>query len=277
MIERPIVEIAPKTWLISDYKLDNFYLLEGEEKALLIDTGAGLGPVEDEVRKLTKKPLVIAATHGHGDHIGGSHLFEEPTYLCREDMVFVTEDGRVRTEEEGNAFRERYARTRGKVRNPEASEEELIALIREDGAARFLPMEGGTIFELGGRPVEVIQTPGHSLGSVCFLDRRERLLFTGDTVNDCLLLNFWPMTTSLQEYRDAVARLWERRGEYDYICQGHDCLEKADKSFISDYLEAADQLLSGEAEGREIDDGIHQGLGIYHNKIRLFYDPEHLR
>ena len=40
MIERPIVEIAPKTWLISDYKLDNFYLLEGEEKALLIDTGA---------------------------------------------------------------------------------------------------------------------------------------------------------------------------------------------------------------------------------------------
>lgn len=277
MIERPIVEIAPKTWLISDYKLDNFYLLEGEEKALLIDTGAGLGSVEDEVRKLTGKPLIIAATHGHGDHIGGSHLFEEPTYLCREDMVFVTEDGRVRTEEEGNAFRERYARTRGKVRNPEASEEELIALIREDGAARFLPMEGGTVFELGGRPVEVIQTPGHSLGSVCFLDKRERLLFTGDTVNDCLLLNFWPMTTSLQEYRDAVARLWERRGEYDYICQGHDCLEKADKSFISDYLEAADQLLSGEAEGREIDDGIHQGLGIYHNKIRLFYDPDHLR
>lgn len=70
----------------------------------------------------------------------------------------------------------------------------------------------------------MIHTPGHSLGAVCFLDKKERLLFTGDTVNDCLLLNFWPMNTSLQEYRDAIARLWERRGEYDNICQGHDCL-----------------------------------------------------
>ncbi len=277
MIERPIVEIAPKTWLISDYKLDNFYLLEGEEKALLIDTGAGLGPVEEDVRNLTGKPLSIAATRGRGAGVGGSHLFHEPTYLCQKDMAFLTEDGRVRTEEEGNAFRERYARTRGRVRNPEATEEELLALIREDGAATFLPMKGGMVFELGDRSVEVISTPGHSLGSVCFLDKKERLLFTGDTVNDCLLLNFWPITTTLQEYRNTVALLWSRREEYDYICQGHDCLGKADKSFISDYLEAADKLLSGEIQGTQIDDGIHQGLGIYHNKVRLFYDPEHLR
>lgn len=56
MIKRTIAEIAPKTWLISDYKLANMYLLEGEEKALLIDTGSGLGPLEEEVRELTKSP-----------------------------------------------------------------------------------------------------------------------------------------------------------------------------------------------------------------------------
>lgn len=37
MRERPIVEIAPKTWLISEYKLVNMYLLEGQTGALLID------------------------------------------------------------------------------------------------------------------------------------------------------------------------------------------------------------------------------------------------
>ncbi len=279
MIERPIVKIASKTWLISDYKLDNFFLLEGEERSLLIDTGAGLGPVGEIVRGLSQKTLLIAATHGHGDHIGGSCLFDVPTYLHKDDMSFVDSEGRIHMKEndrEENGFRRFYASSRGKMRNPEASEEELLELVCEDRPAKFLPMEDGTVFELGGRPVEVIHTPGHSQGSVCFLDKKERLLFTGDTANECLLLNFWPSTASVAVYQNSVKRLWSREGEYDAICQGHGRLGLADKSFLKDYLEAAEMLLSGRIQGIQMNDGLHQGLGIHYNKICIFYDPEHL-
>ena len=43
------------------------------------------------------------------------------------------------------------------------------------------------MFELGGRSIEVIETPGHTSGGCCFLDRKERILFSGDACNGNLL------------------------------------------------------------------------------------------
>lgn len=72
MLAKPVVEIAPRTWLISEYKLVNMYLLEGDEAALLIDCGTGIGNAAETVRELTDKPLTVAITHGHFDHDGRS-------------------------------------------------------------------------------------------------------------------------------------------------------------------------------------------------------------
>ena len=66
--ERIIKEIAPKTWLMSEYKLVNTYLLEGEKAAMLIDGGIGLGNLAADVKKLTDKPVIFVATHGDSDH-----------------------------------------------------------------------------------------------------------------------------------------------------------------------------------------------------------------
>lgn len=77
MLAKPVVEIAPRTWLISEYKLVNMYLLEGDEAALLIDCGTGIGNAAETVRELTDKPLTVAITHGHFDHDGAAALFPE--------------------------------------------------------------------------------------------------------------------------------------------------------------------------------------------------------
>ena len=77
MLAKPVVEIAPRTWLISEYKLVNMYLLEGDEAALLIDCGTGIGNAAETVRELTDKPLTVAITHGHLDHDGAAALFPE--------------------------------------------------------------------------------------------------------------------------------------------------------------------------------------------------------
>ena len=273
-MERKIVEIAPRTWLISDYLLAHMFLLEGDEKALLIDAGSGLGPLEEQVKSLTDKPLILALTHGHADHLGGCHLFPGVKSLIHpEDMFFAEEF----TEAYAQEFIDNYVKTRGPVRNPEATDEDWKQIIRPYGPAEYGTLEDGEVFELGGRAVEVIHTPGHSMGSVCFLDHKERLLVTGDTVNDCLLLNFPPHTSTVAQYHESIQKLWAREGEYDGLCQGHDTLTIADKSFITDYLTATEIILSGQASPQEIDDGIHKGLGIRCGKVRLYYDLNSIR
>ncbi len=271
MLKKPVIEIAPRTWLISEYKLDNMYLLEGEHSALLIDCGAGIGNAAETVRSLTDKPVTVAITHGHFDHDGAAALFGE-IHIHPLDIA-LSEEGYA----QGETARAWYAKSRGPVRNPEASEEELLALVQKNGPVRRIPMEDGAVFDLGGRTVEVIHTPGHSLGSVCFLDRETRLLFTGDMANDSLLLNCGDSSSTVKVYNESMRRLWAREAEYDAICLGHDALDKMDKTAIVDYIDATDRLLSGEARGEKGQNALHSGTGYrYNDRVLIWYDPARL-
>ena len=68
----------------------------------------------------------------------------------------------------------------------------------------LLWMEEGDVFHLGGRDIEVIHAPGHSLGSVCLLDRARRWLFTGDTCCKADVLLCLPYCTTVAEYAATV-------------------------------------------------------------------------
>ena len=63
--------------MISDFGIANCYLLIGEERALLIDCGLGIGDIKGAVEKITDKPILVVATHGHVDHAGGDGQFEK--------------------------------------------------------------------------------------------------------------------------------------------------------------------------------------------------------
>ena len=137
-------------------------------------------------------------------------------------------------------------------------------------------MEGGTVFELGGRTIVVIHTHGHSLGSVCLLDRENRLLFTGDMCNDSLLLNCGDSSSTVKVYNESMRRLWAQEKEFDFICLGHDALDKADKTMITDYIEATDLLLSGQAHGEKGRNALHGGTGYKYKRVLIWYEPERL-
>jgi glyoxylase-like metal-dependent hydrolase (beta-lactamase superfamily II) len=51
------------------------YLILGRKRALLFDTGMGIGNIEAEVGRLTGLPIIVVNSHFHYDHIGGNHLF----------------------------------------------------------------------------------------------------------------------------------------------------------------------------------------------------------
>jgi hydroxyacylglutathione hydrolase len=71
--------LAPGIWHIEDtvhetYR-DSMYLVEGNEKAALIDTGMGSGDLAGYVKTLTKLPVIVLITHGHRDHTGQMNQF----------------------------------------------------------------------------------------------------------------------------------------------------------------------------------------------------------
>ena len=73
-------QVDESTYIISEYRHweeTYCYLLIGNDRALLIDTGLGISNIYEQVRKLTNKPVAAVATHIHWDHIGGHKYFPE--------------------------------------------------------------------------------------------------------------------------------------------------------------------------------------------------------
>lgn len=77
---------------IQDLFSDYMYLVAGEEKAALIDTGMGFPGLRQLVERLTDKPVIVLNTHGHLDHIGGNDEFDY-IYLHPDDLTVYVEHG----------------------------------------------------------------------------------------------------------------------------------------------------------------------------------------
>ena len=77
---------------IQDLFSDYMYLVVGEEKAALIDTGMGFPGLRQLVERLTDKPVIVLNTHGHLDHIGGNDEFG-CIYLHPDDLAVYAEHG----------------------------------------------------------------------------------------------------------------------------------------------------------------------------------------
>ncbi len=171
-----------------------------------------------------------------------------------------------------------FVKERGAVRMAPVATDELLALLPEKlEPFQWLDLTDGQLIDLGGRVVEVVHIPGHSLGHVAFIDHGAKAALTGDMCNPVLLLKWPESTTTLAGYRASILKLLEHETNFAVLGQGHGPLGWADKSILHDYIEATDLLLSGEAQGREYSDGVHQGLCFRWKKLRIFYDAERLQ
>jgi hydroxyacylglutathione hydrolase len=127
------------------YEKPFLYLIFGRERALLVDTGAGAAATAAFVQGLLAKhgavPLVVAHSHGHGDHVAGDAGFQK-----MEGVTFV-------------------------AATPEA-EQKAFAIANWPG-------DVGSI-DLGERVIDVIPIPGHHAAHVAYYDRKTGILLTGD-------------------------------------------------------------------------------------------------
>lgn len=235
----PMVQFKPNTWEIDEFDCASIFLLEGKEKAMLIDCGMGIGDLRSVVRKITRKPLVVVITHGHIDHTGNARQFEEIWIHPKDAGHPIPQDIERRRDDT------RLIAARQKNMYPY----DLYVDIREPGPDEPMPiihhLYDGKKFDLGGRVITAYECPGHSVGQMMFLDEQSRSLFCGDALN----YNLGMRATSIEVAVQSLERIRDLGSYYDGIYNGHHDFRALGKPLGDDCLPTAIEICHDLLEG----------------------------
>ena len=181
-----IDSIDKKTYVISEYRHweeTHCYLLNGDTQSLLIDTELGILNIYDEVIKYTDKPITAVATHIYWDHIGGHKYFPD-FYAHAAELDWL--NGKFPLSME--TIREMVV---DRCDLPDGFDVGSYEFFQ--GTPTRIVADHDMI-DLGGRQIEVLHTPGHSPGHLCFWEKETGYLFTGDLVYKDVLFAYYPST-----------------------------------------------------------------------------------
>jgi glyoxylase-like metal-dependent hydrolase (beta-lactamase superfamily II) len=202
------------------------YLVLGKECALLIDTGFGLGSLKKETDALTQLPILLVNTHGHPDHSGGNAEYGRPYLDTEDNEVYAVKCSYEARAEEAQGWGISDAADRLQPTPPEP-----------------IPLPRNHVFDLGGRTLRVIHTPGHTHGSVCLLEEESGILFSGDTVQSTPTALLGTYATTVSQYAQTLEAL--RQYPIRAICPGHrDTMLSPE--LIEKKLQCARRILDGE-------------------------------
>ena len=214
-----IIKIDADTWRIEDGMV-RMFVLEGEEKALLIDSGMNTPDAAELAGSLTSKPLELMNTHADRDHVSGNGAFAE---------FYMSPD------EEEN-----YQRT--------------------GGAGRIVPVREGDIIDLGNRPLEIIDIPGHTPGSIAILDINKRVLIAGDSVQNGNIFMFGAFR-DINSYILSMKKLLAYKERFDAVYPSHGDFPVAPE-LIDRLIKGAEQIAGRKCEGKTVD--------IFGNEVMLY-------
>lgn len=176
--------VQPGFYWIEDATGASIYLIEGQDRALVVDTGWCENDFIGMIKSLTRLPFDLAVTHCHGDHMYHLDKFDR-YYMSEKDKHLLG----------GSRLKEAYG---GK----DYSRPELM------------PIQDGDIIDLGGGvEIEVFDLGGHTPGSVVFLDKKRKIALTGDA------LGVWMQVTSatdISTYRAELVHFLERMSAPEY-------------------------------------------------------------
>ena len=189
-----------------------FFLLTGTERALLIDSGMNVHDARDIAAGLTDLPLSLLNTHADRDHVGSNAQFER-FYMHPAEEANYRRDGR---------------------------------------GGEIVPIAGGDVLDLGGRPLEIIELPGHTPGSVAVLDVKHRVLISGDPIQEHGRIFMFGAHRNMDAYIESLERLEARLGDFDEIWPSH-----ADIPIPPDTVgrlrNGARDVLAGRVPGRSVE------------------------
>lgn len=234
-------QIDEHTWEGNGHLVYNesVYVIEGNDKALVIDAGTNMPNLDKAVAALTDKPVMMALTHGHGDHVGGIGCFPE---------VWI---------------------------NP--ADEPMIASGRNPYKGEIHHLQDGEIIDLGGRQIEVLYTPGHTSGSTTFFDKEHHYGFSGDAFGSTNLLLFAGTFKGLINTCARTAEFMQKYG-IEKLYPGHyhgDNPETLQR--VLDEKKMSEEVLSGKRKGTpDTASGLNRSITDFGVTIR-YNDPQALQ
>lgn len=181
------------------------YLLAGQHKAVLIDTGLMKEPLREIAESLTNKPIIVINTHGHIDHIGNNELFDV-SYLHPKDLALMKQHSSA-------SYRDLFFRSQtaeqewGDGNQLELFIRQQAQTINQTSIKTIRLLEEGMLIDLGERPLRIIEIPGHTEGCVAIMDETRQRIYTGDMVCEKGVLMHFDHSTSLEEYQTSLRKL----------------------------------------------------------------------
>lgn len=244
--ELEISKLEDHLWVIETNDKTTMYIIEGKDKAMLVDTGTKCEKLNEVVQKITQKPLIVVITHLHGDHAGNMNQFAE-VYFHPADTVLLN-----------------------KV-NP------------YPGKIHFVT--DGQVFDLGGKKIEVSHMPAHTPGSIVLLDRQAGNCFSGDAFGSgqvwLQLKPFATMNTYVESCRK-MENLMDQ-GITKIYCGHYPYVKKAyDKKYITEMRTLAEALVNGTAPRatphlQKVSIACDHPMMVTQGEATIVFDPEHIK
>ena len=204
-----VVELCHGVYKINEFNLTTMFVIVGQEKAVTIDCGTGIGDYMAVIRRITDLPVSLIVTHAHVDHIGGRGQFDV-MYMSQEDESII-KDVTVASRKGYVALMKLLGfkvRKKRDMRYDKVTKEPRVEYLRD-----------GDVIDLGGKTLTVYAIPGHTFGSLGFGLKEDRILFTGDVVNpQCLM--FLKHAATLEVMKSSCQRILSL-SEYDTIWASH--------------------------------------------------------
>ena len=160
----------------NSFQTNSFILWDESGKCAITDPGCSS---EAELSRLTGfiadkglEPVCILLTHCHFDHVYGmaalAREYEIPVYADMNEMYSLQVTNAKLCGQFGFPMPDEFPiiRTSSDIHHP----------------AKAIFVQDGDTIDVGNLRFEVIQTPGHSKGGLCFLERNEKVLLSGDTL-----------------------------------------------------------------------------------------------
>lgn len=234
-------KIDEHTWVGTGHRLYNesIYLVEGNNKSVLIDAGTRVKDLDKILASLTSKPVMLVVTHIHGDHTGSIDYFPE-MYVNPADSVLIPQT---------------VPDYKGKVKY----------------------LKDGEIIDLGGRKLEVVFTPGHTPGSTTFIDKAAGYGFSGDSFGSGNLLLTMSFSTLISTCEKTSA-IMEKYG-IKYFYPGHYSGNNLEtKKRVDDMITLSRDVLSGKVKGKDNPTGM-MGLNLLVNDygVRINYTEKAIK